>query len=837
MKKKILLHSSLAPEPISKIAVENSGCREGRNFGYKMSFLGHRCKASTPSSSSFSISKFRPFSKPLFLRWVLGILSVFLLLSGVFSFPKISSAGGTGAGQSVSAINFTAGAGGTSENVIGTIANPASTTSISVHCQTYPGLTPCSTSGAGPLDSSGNFSVNIPGLTTSTTYEYAVWSLVPGAPYAIPGADFSSSNTFTTGSGSTSSSTGPTITGFTIDPPGCTTAHMSGTITGSFTAPLLLKYDTSSSVKITVSGTSFSVTVTGLPTNGASHNFTVTDSSTAQPTLWSGSFLSASPTGGCAPGVADTVNSLTASSTSPTSENIMGLISTYGSSTSFSVTATPMIGSPVTGTLAVSHFPAFSVALTGLTASTNYTCVITSLPDNTVIADSATCPNFTTTTPQAPGTGNFSAALTGTSTSLAISGNGGGIAKPNSDITVRIGTSTSAIGNITTSTTVNTDGTFTFNIGSLLDPGTTYYYSISDNSTDLAFAGSQVTGGSGTFKTGGSTSGGVTISSTTFLPKSSSDGTSISFTAVAASSTAPFVFSFVCASSSTFTNPNIQTYTVSSGLPNISGSVTLKTAITATTPAYCEILDSSSHPLTSAKIVSLASGQVGTPFVVSVTASSVTIGLNFATSTVVSSAPDIYYGASSTTSAPYGMSSSATLPNNYTGTITGLASSTSYVYSVMNDGSSAIGGVAPGSPFGMLKQPFKTAIAPPTVPSISGTYPTVDNSKYLGGGIVTCLGGIVGGQQLCGFPQLMAMIQTIIGYLLFIVAPAIVAVYLVYAGWLYLSAGGNTEAVGKAKGMMTSVVTGWALALCAWIIVKFILTSLGYDSSIFPTFY
>ena len=59
MKKKILLHSSLAPEPISKIAVENSGCREGRNFGYKMSFLGHRCKASTPSSTAFSISKFR----------------------------------------------------------------------------------------------------------------------------------------------------------------------------------------------------------------------------------------------------------------------------------------------------------------------------------------------------------------------------------------------------------------------------------------------------------------------------------------------------------------------------------------------------------------------------------------------------------------------------------------------------------------------------------------------------------------------------------------------------------------------------------------------------------
>jgi hypothetical protein len=676
----------------------------------------------------------------LHTSFAVGFLSMILLFSGIFSFPRLSF--GQTATSTVASVSPISATGGTVENVTGKIANFGTIASISFKCRSYPALVDCINSGAGPLDSSGKFSVSVTGLTPNTTYQYSVWKLVPGVPSMISGGEWSPSRTFTTAS---------------------------------------------------VATTTTSTTTSGGP---------------------------------------DIISTLSASSTSPTSVSIQGLITYYGSSTSFIAKATPMIGSSVFGSLTVGRFPGFSIALTGLSPSTSYTCTITSMPDNTVIADSSVCPGFTT---GAVGVGSFNATVSTSTGVLVVSGNGGAVALPNSDITIRVGTSSTAIGDITSSTTVEPDGSFTFNIGSLLNPGTTYYYSISDSATDPAFSGTTVVGAKGSFKTGGLAPGTVTV--TGFAPVSNADGSAISFTAIAGSSTSPFVFSIACATSTTLRNPKIQSFNVTSGLPNISGSITLSAPVTPTLPYYCELIDSSSHLLTVYKTVTRASGQTGIPFVIEVTPYTVTIGLNFATGTYVSFPPHAYYGKTTTDSAPYVLRNDSTAPNNYTVTITGLSSSTSYVYSVINDSSSPIGGIQPGSPFGPLNQTFKTLVPPPTIPSISGTYPTVDNSKWLGKGIVRCLGGMNNGVQGCGFPELMEMIDLIIGYLLFIIAPAIVAVYLSYAGLMYITAGESAENAGKAKGMMTSVITGWILALCAWIIVKYVLQALGYDESIFPTFY
>ena len=122
---------------------------------------------------------------------------------------------------------------------------------------------------------------------------------------------------------------------------------------------------------------------------------------------------------------------------------------------------------------------------------------------------------------------------------------------------------------------------------------------------------------------------------------------------------------------------------------------------------------------------------------------------------------------------------------------------------------------------------------------------------YTGGALVQCgngvnggivsdpatAGGVPVGEQSCGFPQLMQLISRIIDFLLFLVAPIIAAGIILWSGILVLTAAGSTENISKAKGMFTKAVIGLVIALSAWLIVKFIFVSLGYDTTLFPTFY
>lgn len=84
----------------------------------------------------------------------------------------------------------------------------------------------------------------------------------------------------------------------------------------------------------------------------------------------------------------------------------------------------------------------------------------------------------------------------------------------------------------------------------------------------------------------------------------------------------------------------------------------------------------------------------------------------------------------------------------------------------------------------------------------------------------------------CGFNELMQLINNVIKFLLFDIATPLAALGIVYAGWLYLSAGGSTENTTKAKKILTNIVIGYIIALSAWLIVNTLLKSLGLDSSI-----
>ncbi len=124
--------------------------------------------------------------------------------------------------------------------------------------------------------------------------------------------------------------------------------------------------------------------------------------------------------------------------------------------------------------------------------------------------------------------------------------------------------------------------------------------------------------------------------------------------------------------------------------------------------------------------------------------------------------------------------------------------------------------------------------------------PTITNESGSGisGGLVPC--GVAEGPQSstdssgnvtssiqvtkpCGWSDLLNLVNNIITFMLYYMAIPIAAIMFAYAGFLLVTAGG--EAAGartKAKNIFTNTVFGLILAVACWIIVKLILTTLGW---------
>ena len=193
----------------------------------------------------------------------------------------------------------------------------------------------------------------------------------------------------------------------------------------------------------------------------------------------------------------------------------------------------------------------------------------------------------------------------------------------------------------------------------------------------------------------------------------------------------------------------------------------------------------------------------------------------------------INYGPSVTS---IGNQASMTLNGGtYTGTITGLTPSTTYYYEISGtDGTGTL--VSYNKPY-----QFTTQVAAPTSPATTktivdtvGTFGPAPGSPSVASGLVACGDP---GQPACNFTYIMVMINTLITYLIFYIVPCIATVIILYAGWLILSSAGNVEKVTKAKGLIFQAVIGIILITVAWLIVKWILITLGYNRTLFPTFY
>lgn len=85
----------------------------------------------------------------------------------------------------------------------------------------------------------------------------------------------------------------------------------------------------------------------------------------------------------------------------------------------------------------------------------------------------------------------------------------------------------------------------------------------------------------------------------------------------------------------------------------------------------------------------------------------------------------------------------------------------------------------------------------------------------------------------CGFTDLMTLVNNVINAILLLAAP-IAAIMFAYAGFLLVTAGGESAgAKTKAKSIFTNAVFGFIIALAAWLVVKLILTTLGFQTTLF----
>ncbi|MEK7569642.1 MAG: hypothetical protein AAB500_02010 [Patescibacteria group bacterium] len=80
----------------------------------------------------------------------------------------------------------------------------------------------------------------------------------------------------------------------------------------------------------------------------------------------------------------------------------------------------------------------------------------------------------------------------------------------------------------------------------------------------------------------------------------------------------------------------------------------------------------------------------------------------------------------------------------------------------------------------------------------------------------------------CDFDKFLALINNVIGFVLFNLAMPIAAIMFAYAGIKLVTSGGSTEARSSAKSIFTNTAIGFIVAVLAFLIVKTILAILGF---------
>lgn len=83
----------------------------------------------------------------------------------------------------------------------------------------------------------------------------------------------------------------------------------------------------------------------------------------------------------------------------------------------------------------------------------------------------------------------------------------------------------------------------------------------------------------------------------------------------------------------------------------------------------------------------------------------------------------------------------------------------------------------------------------------------------------------------CEFSDLITLINNIINFLLFYLLMPLAAIMFAAAGFMIVTAGGDSGKISQAKEIFGSVLKGILIAFTAWLIVKTILLAVGFDPS------
>ena len=84
----------------------------------------------------------------------------------------------------------------------------------------------------------------------------------------------------------------------------------------------------------------------------------------------------------------------------------------------------------------------------------------------------------------------------------------------------------------------------------------------------------------------------------------------------------------------------------------------------------------------------------------------------------------------------------------------------------------------------------------------------------------------------CDFNDAMDMVNTVISFILYVLAVPICAIMFAYAGILLITGGEEfSSARTKAKSIFTNAALGLIFVAGAWLIIRTVLFILGYDGS------
>lgn len=92
----------------------------------------------------------------------------------------------------------------------------------------------------------------------------------------------------------------------------------------------------------------------------------------------------------------------------------------------------------------------------------------------------------------------------------------------------------------------------------------------------------------------------------------------------------------------------------------------------------------------------------------------------------------------------------------------------------------------------------------------------------LGNGLVPC-------RDTCSFEDILQLANNLIVFLIKTLFIPIIIILFMYAGYKYITAGGNPSKVANLKKMIGHIVVGMLLVLCSWLIVKTVITILTSD--------